>query len=282
MSIGLRLPDSPSAAAVQYRRGRRVPLKKRRRTTLRLWHVVLFVLLQAAVFTGLQRLCLFLFEWDHLRLSRVEVHPRTDPAAAGVEAEAARLLSTNLLLLDTERLATRIKLLPRVKSASIRKAFPGTLRVDITFRRPLAVLDRGALFLVDEEGVLLGTADAAAPASLPVLRDAGLFQEDYPVKIGLARICLERLPSLRARVEEIDLTDPDCLALRLRGDPARLLLGGEAFEAKVALYLKQAGSWEEAYGSLETVDLRLPGRAVLRLRDGIIGTAAPAVRGEVM
>ncbi|OGD12245.1 MAG: hypothetical protein A2Y86_07095 [Candidatus Aminicenantes bacterium RBG_13_62_12] len=284
MSTGLRPSGCGPAAVVQYQRGQRVEVRRRRRLiSLRLRHIILFVLLQAALFSGLQRLCFFLLEWDHLRLSRVEVYPRSEPGSARVEEEAARFLSVNLLLLDTTPLAARIKSLPWIKDARIRKSFPSTLRVDISVRRPLAVLDRGAFFLVDEEGVLLGPAEAESADSLPVLRDEGRFAEDFEAKISLARACLESLsPPLRSRVEELDLTDTGCLSLTLRDEPVRLVLGRSGFEAKVALYQRQAGAWTNAYGSLETVDFRLPGRAYLKPRDAKIETAVSAARGEVM
>jgi cell division septal protein FtsQ len=284
MSATLHPAAPPSPAAVHYQRGRRTEVKRRRkRFALRLKHVVLLVLAQAALFTGLQRLCLGLLEWDHLRLSRVDIHPRTGPESDRVEREAARYLSANLLVLDTAPLAARIRSLPWVKDARIRKSLPSSLRVDFTVRLPMAVLDRGTLFLVDEEGVLLGPAGPAAAGGLPVLRDDGRFAEDYTAKIGLARACLESLSaSHRARVETLDLTDAACLSLTFRGDPARLLLGSEGFGEKAALYLRRARAWAADHGSLSTVDLRLPDRAYLRPGDGTRGAAAPSAREEVM
>lgn len=272
------------APVVQYRRGQRIAIHRRRkRITLRLRHVVVLVLLQAALFTGLQRLCLRLLEWDHLRLSRVEVRPRTEPECFRVESEASRYLSANLLALDTALLAARIKSLPWIKDARIRKSFPSTLRIDMTVRKPMAVLDRGPLFLVDEEGVLLGPADAAAADALPVLRDENSFLDDYPAKIALARACLESLSaSDRVLVKALDLADPDGLSLTFRGEPVRLLLGRDGFEAKVARFRRRAGEWAAVCGGLGTVDLRLPGRATLRPGDGKIGPAASAGREEVM
>lgn len=284
MSATFHSPAPPSPASVQYQRGRRTEVQRRRkRVALRLKHVVLILLAQAALFAGLQRLCLGLLEWDHLKLSRVEVHPRTGPESGRVTYEASRYLSANLLVLDTAPLAARIKSLPWVKDARIRKSFPSSLRVDFTVRRPMAVLDRGTLFLVDKEGVLLGPAGPASGGGLPVLRDDGRFAEDYTAKIGRARACLESLSaSHRARVETLDLTDPGCLSLTFRGDPARLLLGSEGFGEKAALYIRRARAWAADYGSLSTVDLRLPDRAYLKPGDGTHGAAAPAAREEVM
>jgi len=284
MSAALRPSGCGPAPVVQYRRGQRVAVRRRRkRITLRLRHVVLLVCLQAALFSGLQRLYLLLLEWDHLRLSRVVVHPRTEPGSDRVESEASRYLAANLLALDTAPLAARIKSLPWIKDARIRKSFPSTLRIDITVRRPMAVLDRGPLFLVDEAGVLLGPAETAAAGALPVLRDENRFIDDYPAKIELARTCLESLsPSERALVGALDLTNPDCLRLTFRHDPVRLLLGREGFDAKILHYRKHAREWTAACGGLATVDLRLPGRTYLRPGDGKNGPAGSAGRGEVM
>jgi cell division septal protein FtsQ len=276
-----RFEPAESAAQLHFRRGGRRGL--RRKIRLRFHHFVLFVLLQAALFTGLQRLWLFLLDWNHFCLNRIEVWPAHIPVGDKVESAASRFLSANLLALDTSRLASEIKSFSWIKDARIRKVFPSTLRIEVTVRTPMAVLDRGLRFLVDGEGVLLAPADGAAIARWPLLTDRARFQEDYRAKIALARGCLDSLPAtLRDKIETLDLSQTSCLVLRMRNDSVRLILGPDGFSAQLDIYDKQAARWTAVFGRPDTVDLRIADRAYLRLAAGVAPSRPAAGRGEVM
>jgi cell division septal protein FtsQ len=275
-------PAEP-AAQLHFRRGGSPGRGLRRKIRLRFHHLVIFTLLQAVLFTGLQRLCLFLLDWDHFRLNRIEVWPDRTPVGDRVDNAASRFLSSNLLALDTSRLASEINSLSWIKDARIRKVFPSTLRIEITVRTPMAVLDRGPLFLVDGEGALLAPAAAAETARWPRLTDSGRFQENYRAKIALARDCLDSLPArLRDKIETLDLSRTSCLILSMRNDPARLILDPESFSAQLDLYDKQAARWAAAFGRPATVDLRVADRAYVRLAAGAARPRSAAGREEVM
>lgn len=273
----------PAGVELHFRRGGHPGQGLRRKVGLRFYQALLCVLLQAALFTGLQRLCLFLLDWDHLRLNRIEVIPEESQVKDKVEKAASHFRSASLLALDTSPLASELETLPWIKEARIRKVFPSTLRIEVMVRTPMAVLDRGALFLVDEEGVLLGQAEEGAPSQWPLLSDRGEFQEDYQAKIALGRSCLSGLPAeLRARIERIDLSDVGCLSLKLRDDPAELILGRDGFAVKLNIYNRQAAHWAAFFGRLKTVDLRIADRAYVRLAAGAARPHPAAGRGEVM
>jgi len=199
-----------------------------------------------------------------------------------VQSAASRFLAANLLALDTSRLAAEIKSFSWIKDARIRKVFPATLRIEVKVRTPMAVLDRGLLYVVDGEGVLVAPAEAGDLAHWPLLGDRGQFAQDYPAKIALARTLLGGLSDeLRARVERLDLSDVGCLSLRLRDDPADIILGADGFAAKLDLYARQAGRWAALFGRPETVDLRIADRVYMQLAAGAARTYPAVGRGEV-
>jgi len=283
MSPAERFEPAELAARLHFRRGGRPGRSLRRKVRLRFHHLVLFVLVQAALFTGLQRLWLFLLDWNHFSLNHIEVWPAHIPAGDKVESAASRYLSANLLALDTSRLASEIKSLSWIRDARIRKVFPSTLRIEVTVRTPLAVLDRGLLFLVDGDGVLLAPADGGDIARWPLLTDRGQFQEDYRAKIALARGCLGGLSAtLRDKIETLDLSQASCLTLRIRNDSVRLILGPDRFSAQLDTYNKQAARWAAAFGRPDTVDLRIADRAYVRLAAGAARPRPATGRGEVM
>jgi cell division protein FtsQ len=89
-------------------------------------------------------------------------------AAAGVEQGAA------LLLVDTGAVTDRIEALTWVDEARVSRQLPGTLRVDVTPRFPVAwrTGEANEVELIDRRGVAVTTAPAPPPG-LPELQAAG-------------------------------------------------------------------------------------------------------------
>ena len=77
----------------------------------------------------------------------------------------------NLFRLDTDRAAAVLVRLPAIKSASVQVRLPSTVVVTIVEREPKLVWQVGDVhFVVDEDGLLFGSGDAAGN---PVASDAG-------------------------------------------------------------------------------------------------------------
>jgi cell division protein FtsQ len=84
--------------------------------------------------------------------------------AAGIER------GEPLLLFDAGAAVTRVESLAWVDRATVTRELPGTVRITVTPRRPVAWIrgDDGALYLVDRSGAVVGGA-TTAPDALPEL-----------------------------------------------------------------------------------------------------------------
>ncbi len=89
-------------------------------------------------------------------------------AAAGVQPGEA------LLLADTGAVVDRIEVLPWVADVSVARELPGTLRVEVTPRFPVAwrAIDTGGFAIFDRRGVTISTTATASPG-LPELQATG-------------------------------------------------------------------------------------------------------------
>ena len=242
-------------------RVRRAP----RAAALRPRHVAGLFLLAAGFFFGLHRLALFLFTWDGLRIRNVEVVCQSEDLRRDVAAYLDRRPMGNLLLCDIGDVRRRLETLPWVKTARVRKAYPSALRVEVESRAPYAYIERNGPVLIDRDGVELGRGSAETVLSYPLLTDGLGFRQDYADKLALARASLESLPSaVRSLVEFVDLSDARGLGIGFRGDPTRLVVSGPDIRGPVEEYLARKADWEARFGLLETADLRLDGRAILR------------------
>ncbi len=261
----------PAVAAEQpslFQRGiEKVPVKKLQRTLIvRPRHIALFFLLVAAVFLGFARGYLFLITTSEFNVRTTRVVASRDFVAADVRALADPSRLGNLLAVDIGNLKSLIESHPWVRQARLRKIFPSELRVEITEREPAAVLKSGDdCFVVAEDGVVLGRSASAEDLGLPVLVDAGNFQDLYHEKLALAWECLKLLTADEtSAIEALDVSRLDSPGLFIKGLPTRIILGRERFSEKLREYLSNREAWESEEGPLEYVDLRFDDRVYLK------------------
>ena len=138
-------------------RERRIEVKReagRKRLRVLLAAIVAFV----AVGTAYLIVVSPLLDVDHVRVTGVQHLDAADVAGvAGVR------LGAPLLRVDTGAVAARVERMPWVASAKVSRALPGTLRITVTERVPVAWVrrDDAHVVLLASDGTAI--ADAAAP-----------------------------------------------------------------------------------------------------------------------
>jgi cell division protein FtsQ len=115
---------------------------------------------------------------------------------------------------------------PAVAAATVSRHLPGTLRIRIEEKRPIAYVEMGALAPITARGELLPVDPARAPMDLPVIRGAWARERPAMRKGLLAET--ERLgeadPALLARVSEIRSQDGKLDVLVLTHPLAEIVL----------------------------------------------------------
>src|SRR5579875_2828276 len=182
----------------------------------------------------------------------------TDPATI-LRALGVRR-GTPILAVDPGRAATRLEALPWIHSARIERLWPGTILVRLVERRPLALWQHGGkMELIDRHGAVIPVGDLARFAKLPLVVGADAASH--------ARALLQMLakqPQLAAHVTA---------AVRVGGRRWNLHLD-EGIEVLLPAD-DPAAAWSELarlerkdailQRDVETIDMRLPDRLVLRL-----------------
>jgi cell division protein FtsQ len=146
-----------------------LPLPRRRRLDLlrlapsgRSLLVGVALVLVAAGLYGLAR------ETSMFAVQTIRVDGASPSLAADVEQELARYDGRSLVSLDAASAAQRVAGLPAVRSATVDRAFPHTLRVHVVPERPVAVLRRGAdSFLVSARGRVIAPLERGERPELP-------------------------------------------------------------------------------------------------------------------
>ncbi|MBP2702343.1 FtsQ-type POTRA domain-containing protein [Microbispora sp. RL4-1S] len=128
--------------------------------------------------------------------------------AAGVRA------GTPLATVDLGEVERRVGAVRAVESARVERNWPGTLRVTVVERTPVAAVPQGATTaVVDRYGVVLQQV-AVAPPGLPVLRVQRAGIDDLATRAALA-VLRTLPPEVRDRVSEVRAPSPGNVTLRL-------------------------------------------------------------------
>jgi cell division protein FtsQ len=151
-------------------------------------------------------------------VSRIEVSGTHRVTAASVRAEAEPELGHPMLLARTADIAARVGGQRLVRSVTVKRHWPSTLRISVVERVPVAAVPNGSqLALVDPDGVVIEQVEAAqVPSGLPLIQvspgvgDAGALRGCLAVLHGLPS-------SLKKRLQSIGADSTDGIWLKLTG-----------------------------------------------------------------
>jgi len=179
-----------------------------------------------------------------------------------------------LILADPDALERILEAQPWIRKATVRRAFPDTLAVEIQEREPVAVLrTAGRAFVVDQEGVLLAESTPTVAQSLPVLlgvdyTEAGLTEGGAIERVRAGIVLAGLLGQAVGRPMVVDLGVPGEMVAYDSG--LRLRFGEGAFGDKVDRYRQVA---ERVFDRWIDRDKPASARQVevdLRFRDKVI------------
>jgi cell division septal protein FtsQ len=199
------------------------------------------------------------------RISTGEVHALLDGLAG-----------SNLLFVDVGEWRRKLMASPWVADVSMRRVFPGTIAVSLTEHNAIAIgrID-GVLHLINEGGDPIDQyGPQYAALDLPIVdgltsRSGDGFLLDGKRAALAARLFAElRDQTLAARISQVDVTDPESVAVVLDGDTAILRLGDERFAERLQSYLDIAPRLRERVPEIDYVDLRYGPRVVVKPQPG--------------
>jgi cell division protein FtsQ len=194
----------------------------------------------------------------------------------------------SVLRIPLEERRKQIESLPWVEQATVRRALPNTIQVDITERTPIAFLrDGNQMELIDVHGVIL-PRPVKADFHFPVITgmSADMPIEDREQRMKLFASFTQAAERTRAgamdMVSEVDLTEAKDLRATMSGlqsgsalnrpadsdwsagdAPILVHFGDTDFENKFFTVLNDIGQWRAKAGRVESVDLRFDGEAVV-------------------
>jgi cell division protein FtsQ len=174
----------------------------------------------------------------------------------------------------------QLEAIPWVEQATVRRALPNKIEVEIVERVPIAFLRQGsAPALVDIHGVIL-EKPVRGDFHFPVVTgiSSEMTPEEREKRMQLFAGFTQQVEAARAgaleQVSEIDLAEAHDLRATISGlnggdsggsadSPILVHFGDSDFEARYRTLLENIGQWRATAGRVESVDLRFNREAVV-------------------
>ena len=164
-----------------------------------------------------------------------------------------------ILTFNTKLARIRVEALPWVQEVIIKRQLPDVIHLSLLERRPLALWQRnGAFSLIDEIGELIPLADVSAYANLVVL-----IGKDAPSNVKSLFKVLAKQPQLAERVTAAVRVGGRRWNLHLNSQ-IEVLLPEKDINAAWAHLATLYGKYRQLFNKLETIDLRLTDRVVVK------------------
>lgn len=195
-----------------------------------------------------------------LQAKAVEVTGNGTLTSARVEKTARTPLGGPLISVDLDAIEQRVEAIAAVRSASVSRSWPDTIRIDVVERVPVAVVSRGVgLQAVDEDGYLFGSY-ASEPKDLPVIRTAPDVRREALAEA--AAVIGSLRADIAAKVRHVDVQTIDQIVLRLKD--GRRVMWGSADDAAQKAEVLEALLRQPATRKVSEIDVRVPGRPTTR------------------
>jgi cell division protein FtsQ len=219
------------------------------------WRKVLVAVLVLGLLLGAAWL---VFLSSVLAVNGVQVEGTRAMSGDAVRAAAEVPIGRPLATVDLDAITTRVERLPEVKTVDVSRAWPDKVRIDVTERRAVAVVEPqagGAAHAVDSDGVQFRRF-AHAPRGLPKIRMGDGAGRDALTEA--ARVAGAMPPGLARKVAFVEVHTVDTISLVLHS--GRMVrwgsVDGSADKARVlAVLLRQKAS---------VYDVRVPSQPIIK------------------
>ncbi len=245
-------PDEETVrlATKDFRRRRRQSARRGLRRTLLL---VLAALLVVGLVAGSVWVVFFS---SYVTVESAKVTGNNDVSTTRIQRAADVPVGTPLARVDLAAIQQRVEQIPAVRRAEVSRSWPHSVRVDVTERTPIAVVNRGdGLQALDAEGVMFDSY-AKRPRGLPLVRT----QPDTPTEalVEGGKVIASLPASIARRVDTIEVDSVDRISLIFRN--GRRVVWGSAEDSAqkaqvLAVLLSRPG---------QVIDVTVPGRPTTR------------------
>jgi len=209
----------------------------------------------------------------YFKVERVEIHGAGDLVSV---AEMRRWLGIregeSLWSTAPGRLRALAENHPMIRSATVRRIFPGTLQIHLRERRPAAITVLDDLYYVDRRGQSFGPLRPQHDRNYPVftgLSDGGDGQRRWALRRALHLLRRGLDDASGIRISEMHLDPGEGLILYPERPRVPVFLGWRGWENRLRRAERVLLTWIGSSEKLARIDLRFRDQVVVRLREPV-------------
>lgn len=222
-------------------------------------------------------------------LDQIEVTGNRYVSSASVADKFTPDLGKSIVRVPLNARRAALESLPWVAQASVERALPNRIRVELTERTPVAFLrTANELALVDAGGVILDRP-IEADFHFPVVSglDESMTRSDRAARMQLFVEFLKEIdlarPGASDQVSDVDLSDAQDVRASIGGlpgleqqQPIAVHFGDSDFVNKYRLLVDNIGPWRLSAGRVESVDLRFSRQVVVNPESEAVARTVPS------
>ena len=172
----------------------------------------------------------------------------------------------NTLKVDLKQIKLRLESHPWIQSAILWRELPGTIRIHILERKPVAIVSTGNLYLVDSDGrVIQSLGNASEFSSLPVI--TGITEVSNEAQI---RACLNFVdtvaedPVIFQQISEFHYYDNHNTIVYLKGYSFGLLVSKDGILPMIKKFADYSTFMKDHFSRQKLIDLRYKGQIIVK------------------
>jgi cell division protein FtsQ len=172
----------------------------------------------------------------------------------------------NALKVDLKQIKLRLESHPWIQNAILWRELPGTIRVHILERKPVAIISAGNLYLVDSAGHVIETlARATEYSGLPII--TGILE---PSNEGQIRASLEFVEAVSEdreifrQVSEFHYYDSHNTIVYLKGYSFGLLVSKDGILPMIKKFASYSTFMKDHFSTQKLIDLRYEGQIIVK------------------
>lgn len=170
----------------------------------------------------------------------------------------------SLLTVSCKEIGRQMLHSPWIKSANVRKEFPGTISITIQETEPFALLDTSEhLFLIDDKGKILEELKGDAEPFLPIIvSEPNKEKEGFTEALHLVRLLNDKgLTTGRDHIEII-AHKPNELSIEM--DEAIVKIGAGEYDEKLERFIQLEADLKDRDIPVDYIDLRFGDKAIVK------------------
>lgn len=214
----------------------------------------------------------------YFSISKIEVEHQARVTTDEVIALSNVLPGDNLLRLNLDQIGRKVAEHPWIARVEVRRNFPDTLVIEVRERNPVAILNLGYLYCVDDNGEVFKLLDGGDPLDLPVVTGIDrelLIQDPQGIQQVLSRVVAllgdlaERQSFGLNEVSEVHLAENGSLILFTYIGGVPVELGTGDFVAKLDRLERIYDQLRPRLPLLRNIDLTVADRVIVSRPIGV-------------